>query len=118
MNRIDILRPYLANIETSAAKTIADMAAGLAEGRETWLPEPLGFIDSLKVWRKHVSKLIRAKQPGKNGRKVRYALNKFPRVRIGTVRDIIERLRKIEPDLPEVDVEQLCLNTFLIRPKG
>lgn len=115
--QIDILRPYLANIETSAAKIIADMAVSLIDDQKAWIPKPLGLIDSAKVWRKYISKLLRARQPGKNGRKVRYALNKFPRIPLNEIEDVVARLRKVEPELPEVTVEQLCLNTFLIKPK-
>lgn len=110
------ISPCLANVEKNAARTIADLAAGYAAGRETWLPEPLGFWDNAKCWRKYLSKLLRARQPGRNGRKVRYALNKFPRLHKTEVEARLAGLRRIEPDLPEVDVKQLCLNTFLIEP--
>jgi surface carbohydrate biosynthesis protein len=110
------ISPYLANVEKNAARTIADLAAGHAAGRETWLPEPLGFWDNAKCWRKYLSKLLRARQPGRNGRKVRYALNKFPRLHKSEVEAKLAGLRRIEPELPEVNVKQLCLNTFLIEP--
>ncbi len=114
--QIDILRPYLANIDVSAAKRISELASGLIDNKQTWLPKPLGLWGNAKCWRKYASKLIRARQPGRNGRKVRYALNKFPRLRKEEVVDKLQRLRAIEPELPEVSVEQLCLNTFLITP--
>jgi len=115
--QLDLLKPYLENYKVSAAETIANLAAKHAKGKETWLPEPLGLWDNIKCWRKYISKLIRARQPGRNGRKVRYALNKFPRLRREEVILKLDKLRKIEPELPEVDVKELCLNTFLITPR-
>ena len=111
------LAPYLNNVRENAASTIAELAAGYAEGVGTWLPEPLGFFGSLKCWRKYLSKLLRARQPGRNGRKVRYALNKFSRLQREEVERRLNGLRAAEPTLPEVEVRQLCLNTFLILPR-
>lgn len=115
--QLDILKPYMANTTTSAAETIARLAREHTQGTATWLPEPLGLWGDIKCWRKYVSKLLRARQPGKNGKKVRYALNKFPRLRTMQVRAILDKLRECEPSLPEVEVRQLCLNTFLIVPR-
>ncbi|MEZ7195932.1 surface carbohydrate biosynthesis protein [Pseudodesulfovibrio karagichevae] len=115
--QLEILAPYLANSVDSAAQTIAGLAAEYGKDRETWLPAPLGAWESAKCWRKYVSKLLRARQPGKNGRKVRYALNKFPRISLEEISRLLERLRRCEPGLPEVAVKQLCLNTFLITPR-
>jgi surface carbohydrate biosynthesis protein len=117
MAQLDILAPYLANNVDSAARTIAGLAAEYGKGHETWLPEPLGVWGNAKCWRKYISKLIRARQPGKNGRKVRYALNKFPRFSLEKINRILEKLRLCEPDLPQVSIRQLCLNTFLITPR-
>lgn len=116
--QLEILRPYLANYVESAAATIADLAVTHSQGLDTWIPEPLNLWGDIKCWRKYVSKLLRARQPGKNGRKVRYALNKFPRVPLAQIQQTIAKLRASEPSLPDVSVEQLCLNTFLIRPKN
>jgi len=116
-NYMNELAPYLNNINSNAARKIAQLAANLAgTDKPTGLPKPLGLIGQAKCWRKYVSKLLRARQPGRNGRKVRYALNKFPRLRKEEVVDKLKRLREVEPELPEVSVEQLCLNTFLIKP--
>ena len=112
------LAPYVANIEGNAASAVADLAEQYADGVETFLPGPLGLWENAKCWRKYASKLLRARQPGRNGRKVRYALNKFSRLTRHEVERRLAGLRKVEPRLPEVAVEQLCLNTFLIRPKG
>jgi surface carbohydrate biosynthesis protein len=116
--QIDLLKPYLANFDKSAAKTLAELAVKYGKNKETWLPEPLGLWGNIKCWRKYISKLIRARQPGKNGRKVRYALNKFPRLRREEIVHKLDKLRSIEPELPEVDVKELCLNTFLITPRS
>ncbi|BCS87552.1 surface carbohydrate biosynthesis protein [Pseudodesulfovibrio sediminis] len=110
------LAPYLENITHNAADSVATLAAGYATNSHTWLPDPLGFWGNAKCWRKYLSKLLRAKQPGRNGRKVRYALNKFSRLRKTEVERRLAGLRKAQPDLPEVSVKQLCLNTFLIEP--
>ncbi|MBI9080391.1 MAG: hypothetical protein JEY79_11705 [Pseudodesulfovibrio sp.] len=115
---VDRLTPYLANLEINSSKTIADLASSFSQDKETWLPEPLGLWGNIKCWRKYISKLIRARQPGRNGRKVRYALNKFPRLRREEVVLKLDKLRSIEPELPEVDVKELCLNTFLITPRS
>ena len=115
-NQLDILKPYMVNTVNSAAEAIAELAHQRTKGYETWLPAPLSLWASIKCWRKYISKLLRARQPGKNGKKVRYALNKFPRIQIDQVHTIIDKLKECEPTLPEVSVQQLCLNTFLIKP--
>ena len=113
------MRPHFANLRQNASRVIADLAASFAaRGPETWLPRPPGFWESLSCWRKYASKLLRARQPGRNGRKVRYALAKFPRTSVEEIRNRIERMRTIEPDLPRVDVEHLTLNTFLVKPEA
>lgn len=111
------LKPLIANIQMSAAAKQAEIAQEYDNGEPSWFPEPLGFIGQAKCWRKHISKLIRQHQPGRNGRKVTYALKKFPRIRREEIVKKLEKLRQIEPELPEVTVEQLCLNTWLIKPK-
>lgn len=112
------LEPGLANIGMVAAETIADQAAEVAATvATTWIPEPLGIWGNAKCWRKHLSKVLRARQPGRNGRKVRYALGKFPRLPLDAVRLRVDRMRAVEPSLPEVDVTSLTLNTFLMRPR-
>lgn len=113
----EMLTPYLANIQMNASKQIATIARKYATSNDYWTPTPLGYWENLKCWRKYISKLIRAKQPGRNGRKVRYALNKFPRLPKEEIEQRLSRLRQVEPTLPEVTVEQLCLNTFLIKPR-
>lgn len=113
----EMLFPYLANIKQNASREIAKVASGYANDSEYWMPKKLGFWENIKCWRKYVSKLIRAKQPGRNGRKVRYALNKFPRISQDEIQNRIDRLREVEPELPEISIEQLCLNTFLIKPR-
>lgn len=113
----EMLAPYLTNINQNASAAIAQVASEYAGADEYWVPEKLDVWDNLKCWRKYVSKLLRARQPGRNGRKVRYALNKFPRLRLDEIQRRLARLREVEPGLPEVSTEQLCLNTFLIRPK-
>jgi len=111
------LAPYLENINQNAAKIIAKLADTYDDGQTPWTPTPLNLWGNMKCWRKYISKLLRAKQPGRNGRKVRYALNKFSRLKKEDVLKKLNALREIEPDLPEVSVTQLCLNTFLIEPK-
>lgn len=112
----DYVASFLANINKPAVESLTDLAVEYDNGEPAWIPTPLGFIDQIKCWRKHISKLIRQYQPGRNGRKVRYALNKFPRIPKSEIMETLQKLRKVNPDLPEVSVEQLCLNTFLIKP--
>lgn len=114
--QLEIMRPHMANSHGGGAARIAEVVAGFADESRTWLPAPLDFWESLKCWRKYVSKLIRARQPGHNGRKVRYSLDKFPRLPLSEVLWRVDKFREIEPDLPAVSVEQLGLNTFLIKP--
>jgi len=116
--QLDRLEPSLANISGSASARIAELAASMApQVPETWIPDPLGFWGAVKCWRKYVSKLIRARQPGRNGKKVRYALGKFPRLPLSEVIRRVDSLRAIDPALPEVDLTSLTLNTFLMRPR-
>lgn len=114
--QMDQLRPYIANPEGGAAERIARLAAELDGGRENWRPERLGLVEACKCWRKHLSKLLRARQPGHNGRKVRYALEKFPRIPVRHVQECVNRFREIDPGLPQVEVRHLALNTYLIDP--
>lgn len=113
------LEPYLMNISASASEKVADMAAEMANLiPETWIPESPSLWGSIKCWRKHLSKVLRSKQPGRNGRKVSYALNKFPRLPLSEVQKRVDKLREIEPSLPDVDVTHLTLNTFLMQPQS
>lgn len=114
--QLDLLSPFLANLGFNSADRLARLAASLAEGRPTWKPDPLGLTESFKCWRKHLSKLIRANQPGHNGRKVRYALEKFPRIPVSYVQECVRRFREVDPDLPEVRLRHLALNTYFIEP--
>lgn len=110
------IRPTLKNLDINASGAIAKIAREHAQSEQTWIPEALGLWGNFKCWRKHISKLLRAHQPGRNGRKVRYALNKFPRLTKEEIVTKLDKLRHIEPTLPQVSVTQLCMNTFLIRP--
>jgi|GEM_PF-1493248 len=112
------LRKYLANIDGNAGEAVATVAEALGKGFETILPGKFGLRKELKCWRKYASKLLRAHQPGRNGRKVRYALSKFARLRQDEVERRLARLAQFEPTLPEVDITRLCMNNFLITPKG
>ncbi len=113
----ELLRPFLANVTGSASERLGDMAKQYSAGTsESWIPEPLGLWGQIKCWRKHLSKVIRAKQPGRNGKKVSYALSKFPRLPLEVVQKKVEKLRAVEPSMPSVSIEQLALNTFLMRP--
>jgi surface carbohydrate biosynthesis protein len=114
--QLDMLTPYLANLERSAAATIADHAARATSPDKIWLPSQLKWKDRLGCWRKHVSKLIRARQPGHNGRKVRYALEKFPLMPVEEVVAKVEKLRRADTSLARVRVKQVALNTFLMVP--
>lgn len=111
------LTPFIANVDGSSSKAIAKLALEYAGDSNTRLPKPQRLLGQAKCWRKYLSKLLRARQPGHNGRKVRYALNKFSRLRREEVERRIKGLRAAEPGLPEVAVKQLCLNTFLITPR-
>ena len=114
----DRLSPYMATIEQGACARLADMVAGYGGQLGHWEPEPLNWIGRAKAWRKYASKLLRARQPGRNGRKVRYALEKFPRIPVEEIRRRVSGLRGVKPSLPEAEVVELALNTFLIRPAG
>ena len=111
------MRPHIANFGVLAAPVIASYVADLAAGKEAWLPGKVGTWEGIKCWRKYASKLLRSHQPGRNGRKVRYALDKFPRLPLEEVVSRIERMRSCDADLPEVRVTQLALNTFLMEAK-
>ncbi len=115
--QLEMLTPYLANLKESAAARIADYAVESTTPDKVWFPRPLGWKEKLECWRKHVSKLLRARQPGHNGRKVRYALDKFPPMPVEVVIERVRRLREVEPTLPQVRVEQMALNTFLMVPE-
>jgi len=112
------LAPYISNINKPASQVIADIAFGYASSeQETWIPEPLGLWDSFKCWRKHLSKVLRSKQPGHNGKKVSYALNKFPRLPLAEVQERVDKMCALDSSLPKVKVDQLALNTFLMQPE-
>lgn len=111
-----LLAPFLANLNESAASQIAEYALKATSGDKVWLPERLGWKDTLECWRKYVSKLIRARQPGHNGQKVRYALEKFPRTPLREIQMKVEKLRLSEPTLPSVSVNHMAINTFLMVP--
>jgi len=112
------LEPYFANLKQNASEVLAGIAQEYARGVETWMPQPLGVMQDIKVWRKYLSKRLRALQPGHNGRKVKHSLVKFSRLPMSVVKGRLERLRQIESDLPDVNVVRLCLDTFLIVPKN
>lgn len=112
----ELLKQFLANTEQNATVLLAEEFDKVKDSRKTWIPKPPGLWEDFKCWRKYLSKLIRSKQPGHNGRKVSYALGKFPRLPVADVQKRVDRLRQVEPDLPEVKLKQLTLNTFLITP--
>jgi surface carbohydrate biosynthesis protein len=114
---LDYIASFLANIRRESVVVLADLVDSLARDEATWQPAPLGFVGQMKCVRKYASKLLRARQPGSNGRKVRYALKKFPRLPLQTVVEKLEKFREIDGTLPKVSVEQICLSTFLITPR-
>lgn len=115
---LEFFQPYLANITGDSSQIISALAAEQARALpQGALPRPLGAWDQLVCWRKHLSKLLRARQPGSNGRKVRYALNKFPRLSPGEIRGRLDRLRSLVPGLPRTSVKQMAMNTFLLEPQ-
>lgn len=116
--QLSALAPYFANLEHNASAFLADLAADRAGGAASWEPVPLGLLQDVRSWRKYLSKRLRALQFGHNGRKVRHALAKFSRLPMAEVEHRLARLRAVEPLLPEVDLERLCLDTFLVRPKA
>ena len=119
MEQLESMRSHTANCcGQLASPQIAAYVAGLAGTGETWIPEPLGMVESAKCWRKYLSKVLRARQPGRVGRKVRYALEKFPRVPLAEIRRLVERFAEADPGLPACEVSQLGLNAFLLTPKG
>jgi hypothetical protein len=104
------------NLDGCASMKLADLASSLSGRGETRAPSPLSLLGRTKCWRKYLSKLLRARQPGRNGKKVRYALNKFSRLEKMEIENRLAKLRRIEPTLPEVSVTELCLNNFIISP--
>lgn len=115
--QVDKLKPFFANLDKDAAEAVASIAEKYADQSKVWLPEPLGLVETVKCWRKYFSKLLRACQPGHNGKKVRFALSKFPRHPFSEFQDRIKRMQAVDPELPEVDVTSLALNTILITPR-
>jgi hypothetical protein len=116
-SQLEVLRPYFSNLEHCSAEVVASFVAQHADPAKVWIPRPLGAWESFKCWRKYASKLLRCMQPGHNGRKVRYALEKFPRLPFAEVQSRVERMRAVDPDLPPVRLTSLALNTFLIEPE-
>lgn len=117
-SQLELMRPHMANIGgVLAAPVIADHVAMLAKGGRTWLPEKLGTWESAKCWRKYCSKVLRSRQPGRVGKKVRYALEKFPRLPFSHVQHLVDRLKAADPGLPAVELRHLGLNTFLMKPR-
>ncbi|MDK2955046.1 MAG: hypothetical protein PWQ57_542, partial [Desulfovibrionales bacterium] len=114
--QLDLIRPHVANCTELATPQIASHVARLAGEEPTWLPEPLSPWEAAKAWRKHFSKVLRSHQPGRNGRKVRYALEKFPRLTLSRINSLIRTIRSCDQDIPEVDVAELGLNVFLLKP--
>jgi len=114
---LDSLRPGMDNLDGCASAKLANLALSLSKKNSTWAPAPLGLWGNLKCWRKYMSKRLRAHQPGRNGKKVRYALNKFSRLEKTDITSRLQLLRQLEPNLPEVNVQELCLNNYLIRPQ-
>lgn len=116
--QIESMRPHMANCGGRlASPEIAAHVAELASGGTTWLPEKLGMVEAAKCWRKYLSKVLRARQPGRVGKKVRYALEKFPRLPLAEVERLVARLRAADPELPDCEIQQLGLNVFLMKPK-
>jgi len=113
---LDGLREGMDNLDGCASGKLADLAASLAGPGQPHAPSRLSLLGRAKCWRKYLSKLLRARQPGRNGKKVRYALNKFSRLEKAEVESRIARLREIEPTLPVVHVTELCLNNFIVSP--
>ncbi len=112
----EALGPYFANLEQEAVQVLAGFAAGALSGSAAGRPQPLGPWENLKCWRKHLSKVIRARQPGRNGRKVRHALGKFPRVGLAVMQDKLDRLAAVCGESPRPRLTSLALNTFLVEP--
>ncbi len=116
VDQLEQLRPYLANIDSSACEALVNLIVNFQNQLDEWEPSPLGRWGQLKCWRKYASKLLRAHQPGRNGRKVRYALEKFPKTPIELINKKLEGLRRANPSLPKVRLTELALNTYLINP--
>jgi surface carbohydrate biosynthesis protein len=113
---LDYISTFLENVKVPASKTLTKLVQSHDSGQSTWIPEPLGLFGQAECIRKYASKLLRSLQPGHNGKKVRYILNKYPRLPRRKVEKKIERMIALEPNLPEVNVKQICLSTFLITP--
>jgi len=116
--QLALVRPFIANLRRNAAETVAGLAVSEARPEAIWTPEPLGLVESVKCWRKHLSKLIRSRQPGHNGRKVRYALEKFPRLPFSHIQGCVERFTAIDPTLANMNLKELALNTYYLEPKS
>ncbi|MGL1861997.1 MAG: hypothetical protein OCC46_05675 [Pseudodesulfovibrio sp.] len=117
--QIERMRPHMANCgEDLASPAIAGHVAKLVKSGDFWLPEKLNWLESAKCWRKYFSKLLRVHQPGRVGKKVRYALEKFPRLPFSEVETLVGKLKFAEPDLPDVELQELGLNVFLMKPKS
>ncbi len=113
---LESLRLGMDNLDGCASIKLADLAISLSTDTGSWMPKPLGLWGNIKCWRKYASKLLRARQPGRNGKKVRYALNKFSRLKKNDIETKLHLLRSLEPELPKFEVQQLCLNNYLIKP--
>ena len=116
-SQIESMRSHMANCGgEQASPLIAKHAAALSDGQKAWIPEKLNIWESTKCWRKYLSKVLRAQQPGRVGKKVRYALEKFPRLPFSEVVKVVNNLKDVDSTLPDVELVNLGLNVYLMKP--
>jgi surface carbohydrate biosynthesis protein len=118
--QLETMVPYFATISHSAAKSLSDLAASYAAGQATRLPDTPDLKMRMENYGKYASRRTKAGYPAwlfpDKRRKAINALGKFPRLTKKIIEEQIDSLRRMEPDLPAVEVRELCLNTFIISP--
>jgi len=116
--QLQTVAPYFATVNGNASRTLAELVANLGGGVPASLPTPPAPRVRFDNWSKYVGRTIKSRLPDgccdDRKRRARTALGKFPRIERKQVLALFERLRRIEPDLPQAHVRKLCLNTFLI----
>ncbi|OIQ49240.1 hypothetical protein BerOc1_01164 [Pseudodesulfovibrio hydrargyri] len=116
--QLQTVAPYFATVNGNASRTLAGIAADLGGGVPGVLPDSPAFRVAFGNWMKYVGRTIKSRLPDgwcdDRKRRARTALEKFPRIERRQMVALFDKLRRVEPDLPHVEVRKLCLNTFLI----
>ncbi|MBI9081306.1 MAG: hypothetical protein JEY79_16390 [Pseudodesulfovibrio sp.] len=118
--QIKAIEPYFSTVNHSASQALAVLAASYGTDGPATLPDKPSFKARFKNCSLYLSRKLKVSYPdwfyADKKKKAMNALSKFPRLTKAEIEHRIEKLRKIDSELPQVDVKQLCLNTFIITP--